>query len=97
MKRVSFVTATPTQATGQLPTAMGIFVPSLRVLGFHLPLAHAMAAFFAQSRPMMTAKNGCTLDPLTALAASATEASHFAHGRRGAFSPRTRGLAQHDV
>lgn len=97
MKRVFFVTAIPTQATGQLPTAMGIFVPSLRMLGFHLPLAHAMAASFAQSRPMMTAKNGRAFDPLTSLAASATEASHFAHGRRAAFLPRTRGLAQHDV
>jgi hypothetical protein len=97
MKRVSFVTATPTQATGQLPTAMGISVPSVRMLDLHRPLAHAMAAFFAQPSPMMTAKNRRALVPLTALAASTTEASHFAHGRRGTFSPRTRGLAQHDV
>jgi len=97
MTLVSFVTTTPTPAAGLLPTAMEISLLSVRMMGLHRPLTHVKSAFFAQSNEMMTAKNSPVLDTLTAVAASATEASYFAHGRGGAFSPRTRGLAQHDV
>lgn len=97
MKPVYFVTATPTPATGQMLTAMDISAPSMWMMDLHRPLAHATVVPNAESTPLMTAKNSRVLDTLTELAASATEASHFAHGRRGAYSPRTRGLAQHDV
>lgn len=97
MKPVSLVTATPTPATGQLPTAMDISAPSVRMMGLPMSFAHATAVGNAVSIPLMTAKNSRALDTLTVLAALDTEASHFAHGRRGDFLPRTRGLAQHDV
>jgi len=97
MKAVSFVTATPTPATGLLPTAMDISAPAARMMELDRLLAHATVVPNSESTPWMTAKNSRALNTLTALAPLATEASHFAHGRRAAFLPRTRGLAQHDV
>jgi hypothetical protein len=97
MKPVSLVIATPTPATGPLPTAMDISAPSARMMGLRSSFVHAMAVPDVESTRWMPAKNSRTLDTLTALAESATEESHFAHGRRGDFLPRTRGLAQHDV
>jgi hypothetical protein len=97
MKPVFFVPAVPTPATGQLPTAMDISVPSVRMMSLRSSFVHAMAVPDAESTLWMPAKNSRGLDTLAALAPSATEASHFVHGRRGAFLPRTRGLAQHDV
>jgi hypothetical protein len=97
MKPVSFVTATAIAAIGQAPTAMDIFVSSVRTMVLRSSFLHAMAVPDVESTRCMSAKNSRTLDTLTPLAASATEASHFAHGRRAAFLPRTRGLAQHDV
>lgn len=97
MKPVSFMAATPTPATGLLPTAMDISAPAARMMVLRSSFVHAMAVPDGESTRWMPAKNGRAFDTLTALAESATEASHFAHGRRGDSLPRTRGLAQHDV
>lgn len=94
MNQVSYVTATPTPATGQLPMAMAISAPSVRMMVLHRLLGHAIVVPNAESNALMTGKSSRALNLLVV---SATKASHFAHGRRGAFLPRTRGLAQHDV
>jgi hypothetical protein len=94
MKHMSFVSATQTPAAGQLPTAMATPVLSARMMRLGCPLAHVIAMPSAEANPLMDLKTRHALD---ALAISATKASLFVHGRIGAFLPRTRGLAQHDV
>jgi hypothetical protein len=94
MKHMSFVSTTRAPAAGQLPTAMATSVLSVRMMSLGCPLAHVIAVPSAGASPLMTLKTRRALD---ALAISAAKASLFVHGRIGAFLPRTRGLAQHDV
>jgi microcystin-dependent protein len=94
MKHGHFLTAIRAPAAGQLPMAMATSVLSARLMRLGRPLAHAIVVPPAQVSPWTTPKTSRALD---ALAVSATKASLFAHGRRGPFFPRTRGLAQHDV
>jgi hypothetical protein len=94
MKDGCFDTATRAPAAGQLPTAMAISALPARMMGLHGLLGYAIVVPNAESNALMTGRSSRALNALVVLA---TKASHFAHGRRGAFLPRTRGLAQHDV
>jgi hypothetical protein len=94
MKHTSFVSTTRAPAAGQLPTPMDISALWARMMSLGYPQAHVIAMPSAEASPLMTLKIRLALD---ALPVSATNASLFVHGRIGAFLPRTRGLAQHDV
>jgi hypothetical protein len=69
-------------------------VPLARMTCFLRSLGLVIVICFAQSSPRTPDKTSCALDAQVAVAA---KASFFAHGRGGAFAPRTCGLAQHDV
>jgi len=94
MKHVFLVTAAPTPAAGQLPMAMDTSVPSARMKGLRRLLGHSTVAHYAESNAWMARKSSGAHN---ALAVTARNTSYFAHGRRGAFPSRTRGLVQHDV